>query len=132
MTFREDLKSKLTTRNLAILGIALIVAGNSFSWTTWNIKAHELLANVGALILVIGVLQWFFDENSRQQLIDRVISSITTYLDRREHFARLGATECVRDSKTIISEPWASQLIAARVLAIGSTILLGLSSDLSR
>ena len=73
MTFREDLKSKLTTRNLAILGIALIVAGNSFSWTTWNIKAHELLANVGALILVIGVLQWFFDENSRQQLIDRVI-----------------------------------------------------------
>jgi hypothetical protein len=92
---------------------------NSYSWTTWNIKTHELLANVGALILVVGLLQWFFDEESRQQLIERIISAIGEYLTRRDHFHRLGATECTADSKTITSEPWAKDLIDAKSLAIG-------------
>ena len=119
MTLRNDLKSKLTTRNLTIIGIALIVAGNSFSWTIWNVKAHEILANVGALILVVGVLQWFFDQESRQYLIDQLTSQIGVYLSRRDNLARLGATECTLDSKSLVSEQWAAELIEARTLAIG-------------
>jgi len=119
MTLRDDLKSKLTTRNLTIIGIVLIIIGNSFSWTVWNVKLHELLANVGALILVVGVLQWFFDEESRQHLVDQLTSQIGVYLNRRDNFASLGATECTLDSKSIISEKWAAELIGARPLAIG-------------
>src|SRR4051812_37200993 len=104
MAFKGDLRSKLTTRNLAIGGLVLIASGNAFSLTIWHVKLHELLANIGALILVIGVLQWLFDEESRQLLIDRVIASIGSYLDRRESLGRLGAADCVSDSKSIVSE----------------------------
>jgi hypothetical protein len=115
----SDLKSKLTTRNLAIIGIVLIAAGNAFSWTIANVKIDQLISNLGALILVVGVLQWFFDEESRQRLIDRINVQIEGYLAKRDNLTRLGATECTIDSKSIVSQPWADELIEARTLAIG-------------
>ncbi len=115
----NDLKSKLTTRTLAIFGIILIFAGNSFSLTFFNVKIHEVISNVGALILVVGVLQWFFDEESRQSLIDRISNHIDKYLSQRDRLTRLGATECLTNSKMIVSDPWAKELIEARTLAIG-------------
>jgi hypothetical protein len=119
MAIKNDLRSKLTTRNLIISGIILIVASNTFSWTIWNVKLHELLANIGALILVIGVLQWFFDEESRQQLIDQIIVALANYLNRRETLDQLGVADCITDSKAIVGERWAQELVSARVLVIG-------------
>jgi hypothetical protein len=115
----RDLKSKLTTRNLAIIGIVLIVSGNTFELKIWHIEIHELLSHVGAVILVVGLLQWFFDEESRQHLIDMINQRIEEYLSRRDNLARLGVAECTADSKLIVSDAWAKELIEARTLAIG-------------
>jgi hypothetical protein len=116
---RGDLKSSLTTRNLTLIGIVLIVLGNAFSLTVWHVKIHEVVSNVGALILVVGVLQWFFDEESRQHLIERISAHIDGYLSKRDNLTRLGAAECTIDSKLLVSDPWANELVEARTLAIG-------------
>jgi len=86
-----------------IIGLVLILAGNAFTLVFLNIKVHELLANVGALFLLVGTLQWFFDEDSRQHLVSQVSETVRDYLDKRDRFATLGISDCLIDSKSISS-----------------------------
>jgi hypothetical protein len=114
-----DVKGKLTASNLSLMGMALILIGNSFSKVLLNIKLHEVISNVGALILVVGVLQWFFDEESRQNLINRIGSHIDAHLIQKENLTRCGLISCELDSKHIISAEYAAELIASEKLIIG-------------
>lgn len=129
---RGSLKSQLTTRNLSIAGGVLIIVGNSFSAVCWNIKVHELLANVGALILVIGVLQWLFDEESRLILISKVIDRLEHHLSRRDSFGRLGVTEILLDSKVLSAPNWSNELVSSRTLVIGIHYSDGIITRMSK
>lgn len=113
------LKSKLTTSNLITLGLLLILLGNAFSWIFLNIKVHELLANLGALFLLVGTLQWFFDEDSRQKLIAQVSANVREYLKNRDRFSELGISDCLIDSKGISANGQVEEFINSQNFAIG-------------
>lgn len=82
---------------LALAGAALVVAGNAIECTVWRINVGSQIANIGALILIIGVLQWFFDRKVRHSF----------FLDIRQeivgstHVASSGISDCYADSKRV-------------------------------
>lgn len=119
LKFDKSLRSGLTTRNLVILGLLLILASNLFSVQILNMKLHEMLANIGALILIVGTLQWFFDEDSRSELISNVTEAIRNYLERRDQLTSNGLTDCVLDSKILAGHETREILIKSEQFAIG-------------
>lgn len=114
-----DLRSKLTSRSLTIIGLVLILAGNAFAAVFMNVKLHELIASVGALLLVVGVLQWHFDEEARDQLINHISTHIDRYLTRRDKIGRSGIVDATPDSKTIVSEFPQKVFIESNRFALG-------------
>lgn len=119
MSSIDEFLRSLTSRNLVIIGLVLIIIGNAFTATFLSIRINELIASVGALFLVVGTLHWFFDEESRQQLVAHVTDRVGDYLDRRDNLAQHGIVNCLLDSKTISDYRWEAELIDSQVLAIG-------------
>jgi len=114
-----DLRSKLTSSHLTVIGLVLILIGNSFAATWMNVELNELIANVGALLLVVGVLQWYFDEEARSELINRISTHIDRYLNQRDKISRTGITDCTTNSKTIVSDFPQQIFIDANKFALG-------------
>ncbi|MBW7568475.1 hypothetical protein KIF53_20900 [Chromobacterium subtsugae] len=79
-----DMFGKLTSRNLMVIGLVLIFLGNIFKLTVLEVKMHELIANIGALLLVVGVMQWFFDQEGRRLIIDDVKSTLDFYFSKHD------------------------------------------------
>ena len=81
-----------------------------------NIKLQDVCSNLGALFLIIGTLQWFFDENSRQGLIDE----INKRLDEREMLRTSGVEQGLENSKEItIQKQDIADLKSAAKVVIG-------------
>lgn len=89
-----------TTLLLCVIGLVLIIAGMAIDKKILNIKIQDVCSNLGALFLIIGTLQWFFDENSRQGLMDQ----INERLDQRERLRTLGVDRGLKNSKEIGAE----------------------------
>lgn len=85
---------------LIAAGLILIIIGMSIDKKFLNIKIQDIFSNIGALLLIIGTLQWFFDENSRQGLIDE----INDRLDQRERLRALGIDRGIKNSKELNAE----------------------------
>jgi len=73
----QDVLTENISLWIAIIGLILIVVGNAFSYKIVKIKLDELVANVGALFLIAGLLQWFFDNRARRGFFDEIKESIT-------------------------------------------------------
>ena len=116
---KTNLRFKLTTSQLVIIGLVLILLGNTFSQTYLNVKLHELLANVGALFLLVGTLQWFFDEDSRKELVGEISDNVREYLNKRDRFSELGISDCLIDSKGIGANGYQEEFIDSDKFAIG-------------
>ncbi|CAM4045927.1 hypothetical protein BOMU111920_07870 [Bordetella muralis] len=69
-------KSIIVALALAIIGIVLIVLGNAIDLKYWKIDFGSNIAGVGALFLVIGILQWFFDRYVRSAFFAEVREEI--------------------------------------------------------
>ncbi|MEK7991901.1 MAG: hypothetical protein VSS52_012900, partial [Thiotrichaceae bacterium] len=86
---------------LAIIGIVLIFIAFYFSR---DMNLQELLvtsiANIGALILVVGILQWLFDHQMREQMI-REISNVVL---GNTHIYDKGIIDCDDDSQNVTED----------------------------
>ncbi len=69
-------QSMTVTLQLILLGIALIVIGNAVECEIWKIDVGEDIVHVGALLLIVGVLQWFFDRHVRATFFSEIRDEI--------------------------------------------------------
>lgn len=61
---------------LVALGLAFILVGNAFDYKLLKINLAELLAHVGALLLIVGLLHWMFDLSLRRQLTQEIFDAV--------------------------------------------------------
>jgi len=61
---------------LIVSGLTLILLGNAFDYHILKINIAELLAHVGALLLIVGLLHWIFDMSIRRQLTQEIFEAV--------------------------------------------------------
>jgi len=93
--------AKLVSQNikliLAILGLLLLAAANTFSCTFMKVEIDRLVAEVGALLLVLGVLHFTFELRLREEMLKEV--SVAVLGHERLHTA--GLADCLINSKEV-------------------------------
>jgi hypothetical protein len=82
---------------LSIFGIVLTVIGNAIECTIWKVSVGGIFANVGALFLIIGVLQWFFDRKVRHNFFAEIREEIVG----SHRIAASGMSDFYKDSKDV-------------------------------
>ncbi len=90
-------KSIAVALALALIGIVLIVIGNMIDFEYWKIDFGENISGIGALLLIIGILQWLFDRHVRAEFFadirDEILGS--------SHAAKSGICDFYADSKSV-------------------------------
>ena len=61
---------------MVIAGLILIIIGNNFDKDFLKVSVDGMLANIGALLMLVGILQWIFDEAARNELILEIVKTI--------------------------------------------------------
>jgi hypothetical protein len=64
---------------LVVSGLVLILIANTFDATVLKVDLASVMANTGALLLIVGVLQWLFDTSVRQTFFREIRSEIIDY-----------------------------------------------------
>lgn len=82
---------------LGVAGLILILAANTFNATVMKVDVDNATANIGALLLIVGVLQWLFDSSVRQSFFKDIRSEIIDY----RSVAESGICEYHKDSKDV-------------------------------
>ena len=100
MKSRRKIVSDNSKLLIIVLGLLLIFVGNGFDVTFFKVDIDSLIVNVGALLLVIGTLQWLFDEGVRKEIVQE-ISLATLGTDR---IYKSGISDCIENSKKIEEE----------------------------
>lgn len=83
--------------SLVVLGLLLILVANTFNVTLLKVDIDNVVANLGALLLIVGVLQWLFDSSVRQSFFKEIRSEIIDY----RGVAESGICEYHPDSKDV-------------------------------
>jgi hypothetical protein len=65
-------RSLIIFLGLFVLGAVLIGAANTFQYEWLKVPLDRLLAEVGALVLVVGMLHWFFEFGLRTEMMREV------------------------------------------------------------
>ena len=61
---------------LAAVGVFLIGVSRTFHWVWGKVEIDNLIAEVGALILVVGILHWLFELGLRQEMVREVAGTV--------------------------------------------------------
>ncbi|MCG7983773.1 hypothetical protein [Candidatus Thiodiazotropha endoloripes] len=97
---RQQIISSNSKLLLVAVGLILILLGNGFDYTILKIDIDSLVVNLGALLLVVGTLQWIFDEGIRKEIV-KEISETTLGTDR---IYNNGIRDCLENSRKIDEE----------------------------
>lgn len=100
MKTRKHIVSRNSKLILLSAGLLLILIGNGFNFTILKIDIDSLVVNIGALLLVVGALQWIFDEGLREEIVQE-ISVAALGSDR---IYKSGIRDCLDNSKKIDEE----------------------------
>lgn len=104
----------LSAFGLGSLGLFLIVSANLFSLRAAKVQLDSLVAETGALLLVVGTLTWLFDYTLRAQLLDDVSAAVSGSSALRD----CGLTNCIMDGHEAFDKThWknADELIIGRL-----------------
>jgi hypothetical protein len=97
MISRKQIVSSNSKLTIIVFGLIIILVGNGFDYSILKIDIDSLLVNLGALLVVIGTLQWIFDEGMRKEIVQE-ISIATLGTDR---IYRSGLRDCNVNSRKI-------------------------------
>lgn len=100
MKSRINIISSNSKLLLVVAGLLLILIGNGFDFTILKIDIDSLVVNLGALLLVVGTLQWIFDEGVRKEIVQE-ISVATLGTDR---IYKNGIRDCLDNSRKLDEE----------------------------
>ncbi len=70
-------RSIIITLVLALVGITLISVSQTFEFEWAKIQIDRLTTEVGALLLVIGLLHWFFELGLRKEMLREVAATVS-------------------------------------------------------
>ena len=76
MKTKHEWLAKIVSQYIAIIGLLLILISQLFSFQVLKIDLDVLLANLGALFLVIGVLQWMYDIKLKNEFLEEMRKTI--------------------------------------------------------
>ena len=82
---------------LVVVGLALIAAANTFHFTILKVPLDQVVAEVGALIMILGVLHFLFDIRMRQEMLREVVGSVLD--NQRIHDS--GVSDCLVNSRQV-------------------------------
>lgn len=107
---------KLVQQRIALIlivgGLVLIIAANTFHLELLKVQVDHVLAEVGALILIVGTLHWMFEINLRNEMLKDIASTALG----SSRIYESGLVDCAIDSKKVSeSVLW----IASQQLIIG-------------
>jgi hypothetical protein len=92
---------KLITENinlsLIVAGLVLIAGSGTFHLVFFKVELDHLLAEVGALLLVLGILHFFFEERLRQEMLKEVSAAVLG----NERLHQNGLADCLMNSKDV-------------------------------
>jgi len=57
-------------------GLLLILIGNAFDYRLLKVNVAELLAHIGALLLIVGLLHWIFETSMRRQMMREIVETV--------------------------------------------------------
>lgn len=97
---------------LSLGGLLLIAIGNAIEFAAWKIDVGAMLANVGALLLIIGVLQWFFDRKIRHSFFLAIRQEIVG----SSRIAESGMSDFFPDSKSV---DFTEHFLSSREVTVG-------------
>lgn len=92
-----NLKAYILTLVLVILGSLIIALANTFHLEILKIKIDQLLAELGAIILVVCLLHWLYELVLRKEMLREVSESVTGNI----HLHDMGLADCTMNSKTV-------------------------------
>ena len=90
-------RSWIITFIMATFGLAMITLANAFHYEWEKIELDRLVAEVGALVLVVGILHWFFEFFLRKEMLREV--SVAVIGNTRLHDN--GLVSCTMDSRQV-------------------------------
>jgi hypothetical protein len=94
---------------LIAIGLALIVLGNGFEKRILKIQIDLLIVEVGALLLIVGILHWVYESTVRRQLVQEIVETVvgagrlstSGIVDFRIHSRDVNYTDMIRHAKTL-------------------------------
>jgi hypothetical protein len=108
--------SKLITQNIKLIlgfvGLLFVAAATTFHRTFLKVEIDRLLAEIGALLLVLGVLHFTFELRLREEMLKEVCAAVLGHGRLHES----GLADCLMNSRAV-SE--ASHWEASNSLTIG-------------
>lgn len=90
-------RALIVSLSLAAIGLSLILIAATFDCEILKINADGLMADTGALLLIIGVLQWAFDNGVRKSFFREIRSEIVG----STHISESGICDYFEDSKSV-------------------------------
>jgi hypothetical protein len=69
-------RSVIITLVVVILGLVLIGVSQTFEFEWAKVQLDRLVAEAGALLLVVGILHWFFELGLRREMLREVAATV--------------------------------------------------------
>jgi hypothetical protein len=82
---------------MGIIGLLLIAVSQTFHLELLKVDVEKLVAEIGALILIVGILHWFFDLGLRQEMLREVAGTVVGSTLLHDS----GLESCKLDSKDV-------------------------------
>jgi hypothetical protein len=80
-----------------VVGTLLIAASNTFQYEWMKVQLDRLVAEVGALILVVGMLHWFFEFGLRKEMLSEVANTAVG----STHLHQCGVETCSLNARDV-------------------------------
>lgn len=92
---------KLITQNikliLALVGVVFIAGSTTFHLTFLKVELDHLLAEIGAVLLVLGVLHFMFELRLREEMLKQVSAAVLG----NERLHESGLADCLMNSRDV-------------------------------
>ena len=72
----SEILQERATLFLIAVGFGLIALGNAVECRVLKIELGSLTAEVGGLLLIIGLIHWLYESSMRRQLFQEIVESV--------------------------------------------------------
>src|SRR5438067_1794206 len=104
-------RSTIIFLSLFALGAVLIGASNTFHYEWMKVQLDRLMAEVGALLLVVGMLHWFFELGLRAEMLRDVAKTAVG----SAHVHQCGVDTCSLNARDVDERAHWSQVASLTI-----------------
>lgn len=94
-------RAVIVTLTLATIGLALIVAAQTFHKELLKVEIDRIVGEVGTLLLVVGILHWLFEIGLRREMLREISAAVIGSTRLHES----GLENCLMNSRLVDDAP---------------------------